>query len=67
MPLQYKNNIFGYSKPLSVEIMQNGWRPAECELHYPKAGRRCRFKGQDSAVFPWLFKNRIAAAAQCFS
>jgi hypothetical protein len=24
--------FFGYSKPLSVEIMKNGWRPAECQL-----------------------------------
>ena len=22
----------GHSKPLSVEIMKNGWRPAECQI-----------------------------------
>ena len=24
--------FFGYLKTLSVEIVQNGWRPAECEI-----------------------------------
>ena len=24
--------FFGYSKPLSVEIMEHGWRPAECQI-----------------------------------
>ena len=24
--------FFGYSKPLSLEIVKKGWRPAECQL-----------------------------------
>jgi hypothetical protein len=24
--------FFEYSKPLSVEIVKNGWQPAECQL-----------------------------------
>ena len=27
--------FFGYSKPLPVEIMENGWRPAECQRITP--------------------------------
>ena len=26
----------GYSKPLSLEIVKNGWRPAECPLNVPE-------------------------------
>ena len=31
----YSINIifFGYSKPLSVEIVKNRWRPAECQMY----------------------------------
>jgi len=47
----------GHSKPLSVEIMKNGWRPAECQIYkIGKAVQEVKIIKNDDDDDDWAVK-----------